>query len=88
MLETHRARVTSLEVLLFNRPTGGILPNISKLPTLCDQCNDYHDVLIKRQLISNKVHDTPENIPFPSTEVTVAVQREDDSPRIHGTIIG
>ena len=73
-------RSPSLAILLFNRPTGGILPRFNRQPLLCDhdECNLI--VLIGQQSKSNEDIDTFKNIPFLPTGSTVVVQWEDGRP--------
>ena len=78
----------SPRLFLFDRPSKGLLPRVSRQPILHNNNETNHTALISRQSQASKESDTYINISFLPTRFTVAVQWEDRVAQMHGTIIG
>ena len=78
----------SPDILLVNRPSGGLLLRLSRPSMVCDDDESNHTVLTNRQPFSNKDTDTQRNISFLPTGSTVVVQQEDGGSWMQRMIIG
>ena len=73
--------------LLFNRPIRALLLQIGKEPINVNNDDESYEALKSRQEAYTKNNDTHKDSTFFSAGSTVAVQREDGSPWMHGMIM-
>ena len=82
-----RPRLQSLDTVLFNRLTTGLMPIISRQPIMHNNDENNHAVLVNMHPWSCKETMTHVNISFLPTRSTVVMQCEDGGHWMHENIV-